>query len=80
MVLCKDELDKGTYNYAKNTSGMLDWTSDSDHGRLDMNPYFRQFGKNPWYRNILGHFYFKEDYNDLYILDSNNILNYNSAL
>ena len=63
-TLSTNALDKGTYNYAKDTSSWHSgWTACGDHGRWDMNPYFRQHGKTPLYRGIFGHFYFKFQYN-----------------
>ena len=62
--LCEDKLDKGTYNYAKDTSSLLKgWTANGEHGRWDMNPYFKQFGINRLYRLIFGHIYFNFEYN-----------------
>ena len=51
--------DKGTYNYAANTR---EFSVNSEHGRWDMNPYFREFGITPLYRGI-GNIYKKSDYN-----------------
>lgn len=49
-VLSKNSRDKGTYNYAKNTSRICwDWTQWSEHGRWDMAPYFRQYHKTMHY-------------------------------
>ena len=55
-----NERDKGTYNYATNPS---QFSASSEHGRWDMDPYFRQFGITPWYRKIIGYAYSKEAYN-----------------
>ena len=55
-----NERDKGTYNYATNPS---QFSASSEHGRWDMDPYFRQFGITPWYRKIMGYAYSKEAYN-----------------
>jgi hypothetical protein len=52
--------DKGTFNYARNNS---QWTANSEHGRWDMNPYFRQFGITKWYRSLEGYHYSTSDYN-----------------
>ena len=52
--------DKGTYNYARNTG---QWTAGSDHGKWDMNPYFRQFGITPSYRSLFSYNYSRSDYN-----------------
>jgi len=38
-ILSDHPLDKGTYNYAKNA---YQWWSESEHGRWDMAPYYRQ--------------------------------------
>ncbi|WP_297645198.1 RHS repeat-associated core domain-containing protein, partial [uncultured Treponema sp.] len=63
-VLSKDNRDKGTYNYAKDTSSWHSgWTAGGEHGRWDMNPYFRQFGITPGYRSFFGHKYSRDDYN-----------------
>lgn len=61
-ILSTNERDKGTYNYAKNSGGLLSWTVSSEHGILDMDPYFEQFGYTPLYRSVFGYFYSKFDY------------------
>lgn len=58
-VLSLDDLDKGTYNYARNTNEAGPGTL---HGRYDMDPYFRQFGISPIYRTIFGYIYYQSDY------------------
>ena len=61
------EMDKGTYNYAKNTNRWYwDWTSLSEHGRWDMDPYFRQWNYTPVYRILLGHDFSSPGYNTHY--------------
>lgn len=59
-------MDKGTYNYATNTSRWCDWTSLSEHGRWDMDPYFRQWNYTPWYRSLFGHDFSIPGYNSHY--------------
>ncbi|AGT44187.1 RHS repeat domain-containing protein [Treponema pedis] len=57
-------INKGTYNYAKDTSSWHSgWTAGGDHGRWDMNPFFRQWGITPIYRLIFGHSYSQDQYN-----------------
>jgi len=46
-LLIASGINKGTYNYAKDTSSWHSgWTAGGDHGRWDMNPFFRQWGYN----------------------------------
>ena len=60
------EMDKGTYNYAKNTSRICDWITFSEHGRWDMDTYFRQWNYTPPYRIFLGHDFSSPGYNSHY--------------
>jgi hypothetical protein len=63
-VLSTNDRDKGTYNYAKSFNGLFDWTASSEHGRWDMDPYFRQFGYTPGYRSFFNNGpYLRRDYN-----------------
>ena len=59
-IVSTNKRDKGTYNYAANQKQFL---ASSEHGRLDMEPYFRQFGVTRWYRMIMGYAYSTEEYN-----------------
>ena len=59
----KSGINKGTYNYAKDTTSWHSgWTSFGEHGRWDMNPFFRQYGITPTYRSVFGHDFYRSSY------------------
>ena len=61
--LIKSGINKGTYNYAKDTTSWHSgWTSFGEHGRWDMDPFFRQYGITPMYRSAFGHDFYRNDY------------------
>jgi len=58
--IVKDGINKGTFNYGLPHSGILhgiDWMSSSEHGKFDMDPFFRQYNRNPLYRGVFGKYY-----------------------
>ena len=55
-----DGINKGTFNYGLPHAGIghaIDWMSCSAHGKYDMDPFFRQYSKNPIYRSLFGKYY-----------------------
>ena len=62
-VLVQDGINKGTYNYAKDVSSWYNgWHSFGEHGRWDMDPFFRQYGITPIYRSLFGHWFYGDEY------------------
>lgn len=56
-------INKGTFNYAQDVSSWYNgWHSFGEHGRWDMNPFFRQYGLTPTYRSIFGHWFYSDEY------------------